>query len=101
MIHLLLSAAAAIVYVIGSFFMVTKGINHLLVVYACFIVGATFQAWATQHISSMSVTYLVTLGLEAALSMGAGVLLLQENLSGVRLFGAGLVIVGIAILRGR
>lgn len=101
MFHLLLSALAAIVYVIGGLFMAKSGIGHLLFVYSCFIVGATFQTWATQHIASMSVTYLVTLGLEAALSMGAGVFLLEENLSGIRLVGAGLVIIGIAILRGR
>lgn len=99
MTHLILSAAAAITYVVGGLFMTQKGLPTLLLVYLCFIVGATLQTWATQHMSNMSMTYLVTLGLEAALSMGFGIALLQERFNGSRLVGAALVIAGIAVLR--
>ncbi len=99
MTHLLLTAAAAIIYVLGGVFMAQKGLSNLLLVYGCFIIGATFQTLATRHISNMSMTYLVTLGLEAVLTMGFGVALLQERFNGSRLVGAVLVIAGIAVLR--
>lgn len=99
MLHLLLTSAAAIVYVIGGVFMAQRGLPATLGVYSCFFIGASFQLWATQTISNMSLTYLITLGLEAVLSISFGFVLLGERYTQSQIFGIVFVIVGIALLR--
>jgi multidrug transporter EmrE-like cation transporter len=47
----------------------------------------------------MAMTYVVVLGLEAALAVGFAVCLLGESLSPVKLAGMGLTLAGIAMLR--
>lgn len=99
MLYLLLTSSAAIIYVIGGVFMAQRGLLALVAVYLCFFVGASFQLFATRSASNMSLTYLITLGLEATLSVGLGFALLGERYTQAQLFGIGLVIAGIALLR--
>lgn len=99
MLHLLLTSSAAIVYVIGGVFMTKRGLPALLAVYFCFLVGASLQMRATQAIDSMSLTYLITLGLEAVLSIGVGSVFLGDRYSQLQILGTVLVIAGIALLR--
>jgi drug/metabolite transporter (DMT)-like permease len=47
----------------------------------------------------MAVTYVLVLGLEAALALGFGVWLLGESLSSAHVIGMALTIAGIALLR--
>ena len=112
MLYLLLTSSAAtasrygatrsgkpIAFVIGGAFMTQRGLLALAAVYFCFLVGATLQLRATQAVSNMSLTYLITLGLEAALSLGVGLVLLGDRYSQVQVWGIALVIAGIALLR--
>jgi len=99
MLYLLLTSSAAIAFVIGGVFMAQRGLPALLSVYFCFLVGASLQLRATQAVSNMSLTYLITLGLEAVLSLGIGFLLLGDRYSPAQVWGTAFVIAGIALLR--
>ena len=64
---LLLSVAAAFCYTIGGVFMQnSEGLTKLtpsLLVYLCFIVGATLHSIAVRAADSMGITYILILGL--------------------------------------
>ncbi len=65
---------------------------------ALFMAGAIFQARAMRH-SDMGPVYVAVLGLEAALALAFGVLLLGERLSAARVVAAILIVAGVALLR--
>ncbi|MBD3884241.1 small multidrug resistance protein [Phormidium tenue FACHB-886] len=104
--YLLLSVTAAFCYTIGGVFMQnSEGLTKLLpslLIYVCFIAGATLHTIATRVSASMGITYVLILGLETLLAVLFSVLLLkEEGYSILKLIGIFLVVVGIALLRLR
>jgi small multidrug resistance pump len=104
--YLILSIAAALCYTIGGVFMqASEGLTKLLpslLIYACFIAGATLHTIATRVSASMGITYVLILGLETLLAILFSVLLLkEEGYSAVKLAGIFLVVVGVAVLRSK
>jgi multidrug transporter EmrE-like cation transporter len=99
---LLLGLLAALCFTTGGLFMkhadgfrqLTPALAFLLL----FCVGAILQSHAMRG-SGMAVTYVLVLGLEAALALGFGVWLLGESLSSANVVGMALTIAGIALLR--
>ncbi|MHB2018308.1 MAG: DMT family transporter [Candidatus Xenobia bacterium] len=93
---------AAVSYVAGGVAMKhADGLRHLLpslLVFAAFGLGAALQTLAMRY-ESLGVGYVVVLGLEAALAVLAGVLLLHETLPLRQLCGIALVIAGIILLK--
>lgn len=67
-------------------------------VYVSFLIGVTLQTMATNG-SSVGLTYIIILGMEACLSVLGGVLLFSESYSTLKLAGIALVTIGIAFLR--
>ncbi|MDB5097130.1 MAG: hypothetical protein JWM80_1551 [Cyanobacteria bacterium RYN_339] len=66
--------------------------------YACFVLGATFQALALRR-ADLGVVYIVVLGLEAVLAFGFGVAFFHEAVTAARVVALTLIVAGIAILR--
>jgi small multidrug resistance pump len=60
----------------------------------CFMVGAILLTRAVDR-GGLSTTYVMGLGLEAMVSIGAGMLLLGESLTPVQAAGIGLVLTGL------
>ncbi len=98
----LLAVSAALAYTAGGYYMkLSSGLTVLAptcAVFAWFAVGAALQTLAMRH-ESMTVTYVVVLGLEAIAAYGVGALLLDEPSSAVKIVGIVLVVTGIALLR--
>ena len=104
--YLLLSIGAAICYSVGGLFMQTsEGFTKLfptLLIYICFGLGATLHTIATRISSSMGITYILILGLEALMAILLSVLLLkEESYSFLKLVGILLVVMGVAVLRSK
>ncbi|MEZ5291791.1 MAG: SMR family transporter [Vicinamibacterales bacterium] len=99
---LLLGLLAALCFTTGGVFMKhADGFRQLLpalTFVALFGLGAVLQSLAMRG-TGMAVTYVLVLGLEAALALGFGVWLLGETLSPVKMAGMGLTLAGIALLR--
>lgn len=99
---LLLGLLAALCFTTGGLFMkhadgfrqVTPGMAFLLL----FGIGAVLQSHAMRG-TGMAVTYVLVLGLEAALALGFDVLLFRESLTTIKVAGIGLTLIGIALLR--
>lgn len=100
--YLILVLIAAISFTVGGIYMkFAAGLSQLipsLLVYLCFIVGASLQTLAMQK-SSLSVTYILVLGLESVLALLFGILIFKENYSFLKLFGVSLTVAGIILLR--
>jgi multidrug transporter EmrE-like cation transporter len=99
---LLLGLLAALCFTTGGLFMkYADGFRQLtpaLAFLLLFGAGAVLQSHAMRG-AGMAVTYVLVLGLEAALALGFGVWLLGESLSPARIAGMVLTLVGIALLR--
>lgn len=99
---MLLGLLAALCFTIGGLFMKSAdGVRHLAPAVGFLLLfgaGAVLQSYAMRG-AGMAVTYVLVLGLEAALAVGFGVGLLGESLSPAKLAGMGLTLVGIALLR--
>lgn len=99
---MLLGLLAALCFTIGGLFMKSAdGVRHLAPAVGFLLLfgaGAVLQSYAMRG-AGMAVTYVLVLGLEAALAVGFGMGLLGESLSPVRIVGIGLTLVGIALLR--
>ena len=99
---LLLGLLAALCFTIGGVFMKhADGFRQpwpALAFLLLFGVGAVLQSHAMRG-TGMAMTYVVVLGLEAALALGFAVCLLGESLSPVKIAGMGLTLAGIALLR--
>jgi multidrug transporter EmrE-like cation transporter len=94
---------AAICFATGGLFMKhADGVRQLppaLAFLFLFCLGAVLQSYAMRG-TGMAVTYVLVLGLEAALALGLSVWLLGESLSPAKLAGVALTIAGVALLRG-
>lgn len=99
---LLLGLLAALCFTTGGIFMKHADGFRQLAPAASFVllfgVGAVLQSHAMRG-TGMAATYVLVLGLEAALALGFGVWLLGEPLSTVKVVGMGLTFAGIALLR--
>lgn len=93
---------AALSFSVGGYFMkLSHGLSIAwasLLVFALFIVGAALQTLAMRG-SSMSITYLIVLGLEAVTAFALGVLALGEHNSPLKMLGALVVLLGVVLLR--
>jgi multidrug transporter EmrE-like cation transporter len=93
---------AALCFTTGGLFMkYADGFRQLppaMAFLLLFGVGAVFQSHAMRG-AGMAVTYVLVLGLEAALALGFGVWLLGESLSVAKLAGIALTLAGIVLLR--
>lgn len=97
-----LVVAAALLYTVGGYCMkLSKGFavaGPSVGVFACFCAGAALQTLAMRR-ESMTVTYVVVLGLEAVIAYLLGTFWLQEPTSAAKIAGVVLVVAGIALLR--
>jgi small multidrug resistance pump len=102
LMSLFIAIAAALVYTIGGVFMkLSQGLTVLgptLMVYVCFLAGATLQILLLNG-TELGVNYIFVLGMEAVLAALFGIYYFQEKLSLTHLSGMVLVVVGIALLR--
>lgn len=99
---LLLLTLAAVSYVFGGLAMKwSDGLRVLwpsVGVFVAFCIGSALQGLAMRY-ESLSVGYVVVLGLEAVLAVLAGVLLLHEEFPTQTAIGVILVVIGIAFLK--
>jgi len=98
----LLLVVAALSYSVGGYYMklsegLTRGAPTALVL-ALFGLGALLQTVAMRH-GSMSITYIIVLGIEAITAVLLGVFLLGEGFSPGKMAGIVLVFLGIVVLR--
>jgi multidrug transporter EmrE-like cation transporter len=100
--YTLMVVTAAVAFAGGGLAMkYADGLTHLvpsLVVFGLFGFGAALQTLAMRG-STLSVTYLVVLGLEAVITFGLGALVFREGHSLVKVGGAVLVVLGVILLR--
>ena len=100
--HLLLSITAALAFTTGGVFMKhADGLRHLLPValfLALFGLGAALQSQAMRG-TDLGTTYILVLGLEAALAFGMGVAFFGEAVTLQKTAAVALIVVGIAFLR--
>ncbi len=85
----LMAAGAALFFAIGGIFMqLSDGLSNpmpSLLVYLMFAIGASIQTLAMPQ-STMGITYIVVLALEAVLAILFGVLFFKEGYSFLKLF---------------
>jgi multidrug transporter EmrE-like cation transporter len=100
----LMSTGAAMIFSIGGLFMkLSVGLSHPLystLIFVCFGVGAVLQTLAMTK-ADLGSTYISILGLEALVTLLFSVWLLKENLSLEKLFGLGIIVLGVALLRSK
>jgi multidrug transporter EmrE-like cation transporter len=100
---ILMAIGAAVFFTVGGIFMkMSEGLSQTLptaLIYVCCAIGATFQAMAMQKSDGMGITYIFVIGLEVILALGFGMMFFQESYSSLKLIGAGLIAVGIILLR--
>jgi small multidrug resistance pump len=85
----------------GAFMGLSAGFTRLwpsLVVATCFVIGAGFLARAVYR-GGLSTTYVVGLGIEAVISVGIGLAILGERLTGGQAVGIAIILVGLATLK--
>jgi multidrug transporter EmrE-like cation transporter len=85
----------------GAFMRLSDGFTRLwpsLIIAACFVIGAGFLAKAVNQ-GGLSTTYVIGLGLEAVISVGIGLALLGERLTGAQAAGIGIILIGLATLK--
>lgn len=104
MMHLVLASLAALFFTVGGIFMKrADGLRHGLAVITflmLFAVGAALQSQAMRG-AQMGMTYVVVLGLEAALAVAFGTFLFAEPLTLRKMGAVALIVGGIALLRGQ
>ena len=95
--------SAALFFTVGGVFMkLSEGLSRFwpsLLVFLFFVIGAGLQSIAMRK-SDLGVTYILVLGLEAALAFSVGVFFFKESSSMTRIGGVLLIVAGIACLRG-
>jgi multidrug transporter EmrE-like cation transporter len=100
--YLLIAILAAFAYTIGGTFMkLSAGFSEFLpsvMVYVCFLVGATLQTFLLNQ-SHMGISYILVLGLEAVSALMFSLILFRESYSIVTMVGIFLVVMGTALLR--
>jgi quaternary ammonium compound-resistance protein SugE len=99
---LLLSLVAALLYAVGALCMkASDGLQRLLPaagLYACFVIGATFQAFALRG-GDVGAGNTIVLGVEAVCSLLLGAVIFGEALTPPKLVAVALVSTGVWILR--
>jgi quaternary ammonium compound-resistance protein SugE len=97
-----LAILAAMAFAVGGILMKSAdGLRQPLSVLgfiALFAAGASLQSLAMRS-AELGATYILVLGLEAALAFAFGVLLFDERVTPARLAAVGLIVAGIATLR--
>jgi small multidrug resistance pump/quaternary ammonium compound-resistance protein SugE len=101
-VSLSLLVAASVAYAVGGVFMkLSRGVTQpgpTIAVLLLFSAGALLQARAMRD-AEMGVSYVIVLGLEAALAVLLSAFVLGESLSSSRLAAMAVVIAGVAWLR--
>ena len=85
----------------GAFMRQSDGFTKFwpsVVIAACFVVGAGFLARAVNR-GGLSTTFVIGLGIEAVISVGIGLVLLGEHLTGPQSAGIAIILVGLATLK--
>jgi multidrug transporter EmrE-like cation transporter len=94
--------SAALSFAIGGMLMqLSEGFSKplpSLLVYLCFAIGASLQIYVTNN-SSVGITYILVLGLEAILVFLMSNFLFKEPYSILKVAGIILVVVGVIFLR--
>lgn len=98
-----MSCGAAIVFAIGGIFMkLSLGLSqpgYTLAVFGCFGLGAALQTLVIAK-TDLGSTYVSILGLEAVATLVFSIGLLKEDFSPMKLVGLGVIVMGVALLRG-
>ncbi|GAB4156828.1 MAG: hypothetical protein Fur0046_36770 [Cyanobacteria bacterium J069] len=98
-----ISISAAVCYTIGGVFMqLSEGLTRFtpsLMIYVCFLGGASLQTYATRLAGVMGLSYILVLGLEAVLSVLFSVLIFREGYTSIKIAGLMLTVLGVALLR--
>jgi multidrug transporter EmrE-like cation transporter len=98
-----MSFGAAILFAIGGIFMkLSLGLSqpgYSIAVFGCFGLGATLQTLVIAK-TDLGGTYISILGLEAVATLIFSIGLFKEDLSLMKLFGLGAIVMGVALLRG-
>lgn len=99
---LVLALLAALAFTLGGVFMKSAdGVRHLFPVcgfVTLFALGAALQSQAMRG-AELGATYILVLGLEAALAFGLGVAVFGEAITVSKLSALLLIVTGIALLR--
>jgi multidrug transporter EmrE-like cation transporter len=102
MMHLGLASLAALFFTVGGIFMKrADGLRHAvptMMFLLLFAAGAAVQSQAMRG-AQMGITYVVVLGLEAALAVAFGTVLFAEPLTLRKIAAVVLIVGGIALLR--
>ncbi len=100
--YIFLSLLAALSFTCGGVAMkYCFGFTRLfptVMIYVMFAVGATLQTIAMKQ-AELGATYILVLGLEAALAFVFGIYFFQEGVSLFKLLGVALIVGGIILLR--
>ncbi len=100
--HLVLASLAAVSFTVGGIFMKrADGVQNAAAAAAfllLFAIGAVIQSQAMRG-TELGATYIVVLGLEAALALAFGTVLFAEPLTLAKAAAVALIVGGIALLR--
>jgi multidrug transporter EmrE-like cation transporter len=100
--HLTLALLAALAFTVGGVVMKSAdGVRHLLPVIGfvtLFGIGAALQSTAMRG-AELGATYILVLGLEAAMAFVLGVVLFDESVTAAKLSALVLIVTGIVLLR--
>jgi quaternary ammonium compound-resistance protein SugE len=101
-VHVVLASLAALSFTVGGVFMKqADGLRHAsatALFLLLFAVGAVIQSQAMRG-AEMGATYVVVLGLEAALALAFGTFLFAEPITLPKIGAIVLIVSGIALLR--
>jgi small multidrug resistance pump len=84
----------------GAFMRLSDGFTKFwpsAAIAVCFVVGAAFLARAVNR-GGLSTTFVIGLGIEAVISVGIGLALLGERLTGAQTVGIAIILIGLATL---
>ena len=84
----------------GAFMRLSDGFTRFwpsAAIAVCFVVGAIFLTRAVNR-GGLSTTFVIGLGVEAVISVGIGLALLGERLTGAQTAGIAIVLVGLVTL---
>jgi small multidrug resistance pump len=85
----------------GAFMRLSDGFTKFwpsAAIAVCFVVGAAFLARAVNR-GGLSTTFVIGLGIEAVISVGIGLALLGERLTGAQTAGIAIILIGLATLK--
>jgi multidrug transporter EmrE-like cation transporter len=102
-VQLTLASLAALCFTLGGVCMKrADGLQHAsptVLFLALFAAGAALQSQAMRG-AGLARTYIIVLGLEAALAVALGRLLFAEPMTAIKMLAIALIIGGVALLRG-